>query len=128
MVAYSFQRRFSRAVELGVKRQTIRAIGGKRHARPGEMIQLYTGLRTAEARKLGEARCSSTANVRIWQNKVEIDEGMDIVTREIRTEGGLLAFAKEDGFDSWQEMAEFFADPDEPWRGVLIRWERPVAP
>lgn len=36
MVAYSFQSRFAPAVESGRKRQTIRAVGKRRHARQGE--------------------------------------------------------------------------------------------
>ena len=51
MVAYSFQRMFVPAIETGLKRQTIRA-ARKRHARPGEMIQLYTGMRTKACRKI----------------------------------------------------------------------------
>ena len=38
-------------VEAGRKRQTIR-LPRKRHARPGERIQLFTGMRTARCRKL----------------------------------------------------------------------------
>ncbi|MGY0779836.1 S49 family peptidase [Azospirillum argentinense] len=67
MVAYSFRPRFIDPILAGLepgpllpgmKRQTIRgASGGKRHARPGELVQLYTGMRTRQCRKLGEGRC-----------------------------------------------------------------------
>lgn len=45
MVAYSFQKRFVEPIRSGRKRQTIRA-DRKRHARPGEVLQLYSGMRT----------------------------------------------------------------------------------
>ena len=50
MVAYSFNSRFEVAIREGWKTQTIRA-GRKRHARPGEMLQLFCGMRTAHCRK-----------------------------------------------------------------------------
>ena len=52
MPAYNFQKQFAPLVESGQKRQTIRAIGKRRHARPGESLQLYTGQRTKACRKL----------------------------------------------------------------------------
>ena len=51
MVAYSFDKLFAHQVEAGAKRQTIRAYR-KRHARLGERVQLYTGMRTRHCRKL----------------------------------------------------------------------------
>jgi hypothetical protein len=43
MVAYSFNPIFVGPILAGTKRQTIRA-ERKRHARPGEAMQLYTGM------------------------------------------------------------------------------------
>lgn len=51
MVAYSFHRMFAPDVEAMIKRQTVRA-HRKRHARIGEPVQLYTGMRTKQCRKL----------------------------------------------------------------------------
>ncbi|MEJ0016825.1 MAG: ASCH domain-containing protein [Acetobacteraceae bacterium] len=48
MVAYSFKRDFAAPILAGIKRQTIRA-DRRRHARPGEVLQLYTGMRTKHA-------------------------------------------------------------------------------
>ena len=47
MVAYSFKRRFREPILAGSKQQTIRA-DRKRHARRGEALQLYTGMRTTQ--------------------------------------------------------------------------------
>lgn len=52
MPAYNFKPRFADAVQHGEKRQTIRAIGKRRHARPGQPIQLYTGMMHKTCRKL----------------------------------------------------------------------------
>lgn len=47
MVAYNFQARFAPLVESGRKTITIRTRGtARRHARPGDRVQLYTGHRT----------------------------------------------------------------------------------
>jgi hypothetical protein len=47
MVAYSFAPQFIDTIRSGTKCQTIRPIGKRRHARTGEPVQLYTGMRTA---------------------------------------------------------------------------------
>jgi len=51
MVAYSFHKMFAEPVASLRKRQTIRA-ERRRHARPGEPVQLYTAMRTRQCRKL----------------------------------------------------------------------------
>ena len=118
MVAYSFQRRFAAKVERGEKCQTIRAVGGKRHARVGEMVQLYCGLRTGDPRKLGEGRVYEVSPIEIFADRV-------IVHAECKhtfvDKGVLDGLARADGFDGWDDMREFF--PGEPWHGTLIRWE-----
>jgi len=65
MVAYSFKKVFVRQIETGRKRQTIRA-DRKRHARPGEPVQIYTGMRTRHCRKIIEDPiCESVTPIRI---------------------------------------------------------------
>lgn len=51
MVAYSFHRTFADRVERRLKLSTIRG-HRRRHARPGEPVQLFTGMRTRACRKL----------------------------------------------------------------------------
>ncbi len=51
MVAYSFHKEFAPLILLGHKRQTVRA-HRRRHARPGEAMQLFTGMRTRHCRKI----------------------------------------------------------------------------
>ena len=51
MVAYSFKSQFEEPIVAREKRQTVRGFR-KRHARPGEPIQLYVGMRTRNCRKI----------------------------------------------------------------------------
>lgn len=140
MTAYSFKKQFVAPIRVGLgiqvnhepgdahvyhpKRQTIRAIGKKRHARPGETVQLYCGLRTQHCFKIADAKCSSADSIRmqiasdrpwIWM-KIGNDVSGPITEN----------FARADGFASVEEMWKFWRKehPDTPdFRGVLIRWE-----
>jgi hypothetical protein len=142
MVAYSFKKQFIDPILVGLgvqvhhepggahvyhpKRQTIRAIGKRRHARPGETIQLYTAMRTKQCRKLGEARCVSVEPISVW-----IEPGRVAVEGHEAIDGiGLDDFARLDGFASWSDMATFWMNEHGqivragPFVGVLIKWER----
>lgn len=121
MVAYNFQARFAPAVEAGTKRQTIRAHRkGGRHARMGEPLQLYTGMRTKQCRKLRDAVCHDVCNILIESTAV-----WTFHPHEIHTD--LDYFARLDGFADWREMREWFAGAHGlPFNGVLIRWLVPL--
>ncbi|MFK5597639.1 hypothetical protein ACFZ8E_11600 [Methylobacterium sp. HMF5984] len=56
MVAYSFKARFAAPILAGTKAQTIPAerTGRSRHARPGEQLQLFSGMRTKHCLRLGD--------------------------------------------------------------------------
>lgn len=118
MVAYSFQGRFADAVESGEKRQTIRARGKRRHAKPGDNLQLYTGMRTKACRKLRDAVCHDACSIRIERDKV-----FTFYPQEIFLDRHLEILAKNDGFASWAEMRDWFdATHGLPFLGVMIRW------
>jgi hypothetical protein len=112
------------------KRQTIRAVGKRRHARPGEIIQLYCGMRTQHCFKIGEARCTEVHDIELTYSKIELDRGHGFDWKEIRTLDGLNEFARGDGFQDWSEMQQFWREEhgDEflkrPFKGVLIKWEQ----
>lgn len=138
MVAYSFKKRFVEPILRGLlvvdrwgddarwvpKRQTIRA-DRRRHARPGEEVQLYTGMRTKQCRLIGRARCTSVAGIRIHVSRgiISIDDYPAI------RDGDLDAFAQADGFVSWEEMKDFWwANHPKSlllggFKGVIIKWE-----
>jgi len=69
VVAYNFQARFADAVERGEKSQTIRAPRKDgRHAKVGDALQLYTGMRTKQCRKLRDAKCHDVCPILIDEN------------------------------------------------------------
>lgn len=125
MVAYSFKPRFDVPIREGWKTQTIRA-GRKRHARPGEMLQLFVAMRTAQCRKICEdVRCTEVLQVEITFGE---DGGID----RIETDGvpvmDLDAFAVRDGFTDSDDMAAFWCaehGPVEVFHGTLIEWAAP---
>lgn len=148
MVAYSFKKQFIEPILVGLgeriavgkplpeenvyfpKRQTIRAMGKRRHARPGEVIQLYTAMRTKQCRKLGEARCASVEGVLLkwseWPSFCTFDlkDGRWIgSTRPIKD---MDEFACADGFHDFAAMKKFWADEHggATFEGVLIKWEK----
>lgn len=121
MVAYNFQAQFADAVERGEKRQTIRAIGKRRHAKEGDKLQLYTGMRTKACRKLREAVCHDFCHILIEADKIWTSRPLEIHT-------DLDRWAKSDGFPDWPTMRDFFANTHGlPFNGVLIRWLVPLA-
>ena len=124
MVAYSFQARFCEPIDLGTKGGTIRN-GRKRHARPGEEMQLYTAMRTKHCRLVARKTCLSTEPIELtfgvrpffmlpshprkqaWWSSVARD-----------------AFAIFDGFRAWDEMEAFWRETHSAreFKGVHIRW------
>lgn len=119
MVAYSFKPRFAPAISAGIKKQTIRA-DRKRHVRDDETMQLYTGMRTRQCRLIGTALCKS-----IWPIRLHFDPPTIVtVGTTTTTRTGLDSFARRDGFESWDEMSEFWRTVHGagPFTGVLIEW------
>ena len=103
MVAYNFQTQFAPDVEAGRKRQTIRSDGKRRHAQPGEMVQLYTGV------------CTASDGCEIREDAVLVG---DIAPRD------LDGFARADGFRDFDHMKQWFRDTHGlPFTGRLIAWE-----
>jgi hypothetical protein len=152
MVAYSYKGRFVAPIrislglpvldlhyELGFylpgqpirpKRQTIRANGRRRHARPGETLQLYYGMRTSKCFKIGEARCSAVSAIRVFVHgdRVLVNQPRRLI--EYRKPSDLDMFARDDGFDDWAGMRAFWLEVHDdklkqlgPFVGVLIQWE-----
>lgn len=123
MVAYSFHKRFAPSVEALVKRQTIRADGKRRHARPEEWLQLYFGQRTQYCRKLvtPDPICESVEPIRIWvPTKFEPCAVIQKGKRSYVTD----EFAVADGFDGVEDFTRFWFDTHGPgdFYGFLITW------
>ncbi len=109
MVAYSFKACFEEDIACLVKRQTVRS-NRKRHARPGEALQLYVSMRTKQCRKIltPDPICIAVRNI-----DIAIDLMSPQLIQAIEIEGIALngdeieAFAIADGFGS--KMADGFA-------------------
>lgn len=130
MVAYNFKAGFIPAIQTREKQQTIR-LPRKRHARPGEALQLFTGPRMKPLR-LGAAVCEASRLIRLdfAAHTVELDDAITIAD-----EDALHAFAIKDGFrpperiatrvTPWEYMARWWATthPGQPvFGGVLTVW------
>jgi hypothetical protein len=155
MVAYSFQRRFVAPICLGLgrdipdgfevgsglaeqepKTHTIRRLfkinkpeERRRHARPGELVQLYYGQRTKSCLQLGVARCTDALGIFI---NVGLPNGGPYIRIEGRdpfvTARELDAFARSDGFGDFGDMRDFWTEHHRAimnnFRGVIVFWER----
>jgi len=121
MVAYSFAMRFARIVESGAKTQTIRG-HRKRHARPGEPVQLYTGMRTKACRKLvtPDPICEAVMAVTLDMRHAAVT--LDDAPLPLDT---LNDFAQADGFANFEDMRGWWQKThgDAVFEGVLIRWK-----
>lgn len=115
MPIIGFQQRFADLVEHGQKRQTIRKYR-KHNPKTGDILYLYTGLRTKRARKIGERVCTRTANFEITASgKLKLDRIRILNTAE---------FAIADGFESKTDMVRWFEETHGlPFAGILIEWE-----
>lgn len=138
MVAYSFQSQFVEPIQAGTKRQTIRAIGKRRHARPGDALQLYAGMRTRNCLKILalDPTCLDVQPIRIdvtqrtkttalaFRAPVFVIDRIAIDGVELSALKNLEAFARDDGFASLQDMADFWGRTHGPgiFSGALITW------
>ncbi|WP_375454807.1 hypothetical protein [uncultured Methylobacterium sp.] len=131
MVAYSFKARFAAPILAGTKAQTIRAerAGRSRHARPGEQLQLFTGMRTKACRLLATPPCIAVMPILMvfsWPAACDL-----VVVDGIQLAPSSMArFARADGFETAADMAAFWAAEHpgiENFQGALIRWQPLVA-
>ena len=113
MVAFDFKPRFVPKIERGIKTSTIRS---RPRCQPGDVMQLYTGLRTKRSRLIKTVICESIYTFAILEN--------DLVQCRHPDAGYLW---RQEGFDSPKEMIGFFKDLyGFPYHGFLHQWmERP---
>lgn len=148
MVAYSFQKRFARPILDGTKLHTIRW-DRKRHARPGEALQLYAGMRTKHCRLIARETCAAVLPIVLnfsWamEGFALVGEGYPFTTYGGAQQASwfglaglddtrfvsahLETLARHDGFPSWSDMRAFWIDAhgpfndDEVFVGKLIGW------
>jgi hypothetical protein len=134
MVAYSFNTAFIADIEAGTKRQTIR-LPRKRHARPGEMVQLFTAMRTKHCRKIIPDQICVGVDEVIFDLRglptLQVN-GIPVIDDEAD------AYARGDGFHGFARRALGEVKPFDHmsywWQrvhgrilfsGVAIRWQPP---
>lgn len=128
MPALNFKAQFAEAVEIGEKQQTIRAPrkDGRPHAKRGDVVKLYTGMRTKGCRLLGEGRVTSVRKVEIEATSMKLD-GRPLfagLRHRDQVDPTDNEFAEADGFNSFMDMAAFFDDLyGLPFEGEVIAWE-----
>lgn len=127
MVAYSFNARFEMPILTLRKTGTIRAPGLRRHARPDERLQLYTGMRTRSCRLLATAACAAVDRLRIWFDQPRLILGepcSSVPLDQINNCADFDEFARGDGFSDFDDMARFWWDMHQArsFDGVWIRW------
>lgn len=123
MVAYSFRKQFAEPILAGTKGGTIRA-DRKRHARPGEELQLYTGMRTKQCRLITRQTCLDAHPVAF---NFPVDAVLLTIHRHPLKRFDLLdVFARFDGFPDWAALKAFWSEEHgadlKPFAGVHIRW------
>lgn len=126
MVAYNFQARFADPIKRGEKSHTIRKNGKRRHAKPGESLQLYTGMRTRSCSKIvkHDPVCvfCKTIHIHVGESTIHgvFIEGQPVIDPE--------AFAIADGFKSLADMHAFWLDFHGVgiFQGSMIGWEHTV--
>lgn len=117
MVLYGFKKRFASLVADGSKVHTIRdPRKDDRHAKPGDRLQLYTGLRTKQCKKLVDPDpvCWQVFDINIFAgNRLIQINGLEATTDEI------AQLIQGDGFSSAFDFWDFFPT-SEPRK--LICW------
>lgn len=106
----------------GKKRQTIRRASPKwANAKAGDKLTLYTGLRTKQCRKLGEAVVESITQIKLDSGYITIHKPKWDFTLD---SWQVQDFVKADGFDSVEDFWDFFKE-HYGWEAVemvVIKW------
>lgn len=145
MVAYSFQKQFAEPILSGLKQQTIR-LDRKRHARPGETLQLYTGMRTRHCRHIADKTCAAVIPIVLnffGDGFALVGEGYPFLMHGDAEDAAAIGLdglcgrfytahreqlARNDGFSCWAQMSAFWNEQhgpyshDEVFVGKLIGW------
>lgn len=129
MTALSFKAEFITAIDAGEKRRTIRKVRKAGNPVPGGTLQLYSGMRTKDCEKIRDVTCTRVRSVKIDHMGVTLDGDFLWAGNAPAYEGGPDPdhydgdFARADGFNSFQDMADFFEKQyGLPFEGQLIEW------
>ena len=116
MVAFNFKEQFANDVASGRKPGTIRK---SKRCKVGDKVQLYTGQRTKNCRKLADAVCTGICQISICEAfpwAISKQEG------ELKSFGKL--FHELDGFKNAKDFVDFFRQQyGLPFNGYYHQWE-----
>lgn len=105
MPAYNFKAQFVEPIRFGDKTTTIRPPRSKRPTRVGDLLHLYTGMRTKQCRRIGVYRCEKIEPVTIYP-----DENYMTICGLACTSRAIADIAHTDGFVSVKAFFQFFKD------------------
>ena len=117
--------KFTDKILSGEKRQTIR-LSRKHPIKRGDKLYLYTGMRTKNCKKLGEAVCSEVVPIKIQclkdarcSNEIKITPPLEA--------SAYVDLSKADGFKSLFDFNKFFITTYKlkPWDSkdfIIIKW------
>jgi len=119
-----FEKRFADDVEYDLKNSTLRRT---KKCNPGDVLELCQENERGETVVLKEAVCTSVAFVEIDYAGITVD-GKRLYCGWAKKDDYRLDFdcdfAKADGFEDFQDMAEYFRQNyGLPYAGFLIKWK-----
>ena len=119
MRAYNFQKQFAAKILDGSKPHTIRARRKDGYLPvPGEVIRLYTGMRTKQCRLLREVEVISARPIVINHGDAVVIDGRPLTFFEA------CVLAERDGFKNFGEFRDFFKEKHgATFNGYLIEWK-----
>ena len=123
MGLYNFNPRFVPKILSGEKTHTIRAV--RAHPdKPGKMLHLYCGLRHKSVQLLMRVPCVKIEEIEIdaCGHECNCDPFVAIDGVEL-SESEREALAVRDGFESFDEMLDFWAGRL-PFKGHIIHWRK----
>ena len=102
MPALGFQKQFVPMIEDGSKHHTIRR-KRKNPIKVGDVLYLYTGMRTKQCRLIKEVTCTAVVPIKIMPGTGIVRLGDTTLTEKT-----LEVFATNDGFSDVHSFFEFF--------------------
>lgn len=116
MPALNFKKQFAECVKNGKKKQTIRA-KRKFPIKEGDILYLYTGMRTKNCTKLKQVVCYHVHNIEIRKTGDVLVDGVKLNI------GNTEVLARLDGFINFDEMYDFFRKTHGfRFLGQIIHW------
>lgn len=120
---------FENLIKDGIKKHTIRADKNNRW-QVGNSIQFWLGSpRNVHAknkpRQFGYGECTRVEKVKMLfheKNDLNLYDIVLVGATELSSWEELTALAKNDGFNSWEEMKQWFDNPTREFKGRMIFW------